>query len=190
MGKNTALYDLKIAVRIIGEGRIDDGLCMLDSIAHRVPVYCLSEAEAKRVLKDLAGDEIREALRDGDMTASFGKFSKKLSPDYMEAQRNMSQVAANIYKLIKAQCSTDEENAKPKPFWVVWGLGKAKKVRYVTMETIMDCGPNVRHESEEIAVKEAERLAEKHPDKEFHVLRSVSTSTAVKSETVFHGEVK
>ncbi|MCK5612783.1 hypothetical protein KAR91_63510 [Candidatus Pacearchaeota archaeon] len=49
-----------------------------------------------------------------------------------------------------------------KIFWVVWSPGSG--------------APTVWQESKEDAVKEAERLATKHPDRVFHVLQSVSTS--------------
>ena len=71
------------------------------------------------------------------------------------------------------------------PFWMVW---EHSIKHWKAYERLSDL-PTVKHDTEEEAITEAKRLAVKHPGKEFHVLKSVSTSSASVSETVFHKEV-
>ena len=59
-----------------------------------------------------------------------------------------------------------------KAFWIVWAFESGVPTR--------------QHASKEEALKEAERLAAKHPDKPFHVLQAISTSQAKIVETTYH----
>ncbi len=70
------------------------------------------------------------------------------------------------------------------PFWMVWGESMEDFKPY---QRLVDL-PKVKHDTKEDAITEAKRLAVKHPGKEFHVLKSVSTSSASVAETVFHKE--
>ncbi|MCK5601341.1 hypothetical protein KAR91_05725 [Candidatus Pacearchaeota archaeon] len=59
-----------------------------------------------------------------------------------------------------------------KAFWIVWSYESGATIH--------------KHASKEEALKEAERLAAKHPDKPFHVLQAISTSQTRIIETEYH----
>lgn len=147
-------------------------------------------------------NHIRDGKR-GDASLIVGKVQKSLKESLDSSER--SGIAAYVAEVAKIADEAVEEGRRfvvdmvkgwpekekksgPEPFWVVWGVGIQPFRKFGALTEIRDSTPSVRHESEEIAVKEAERLAVKHPEKEFHVLRSVSTSSASDIKTVFHKE--
>lgn len=280
MGGNSVIEDLKIAKRMIEEGRVAEAVCRLDSIVDKGPVYSVDKAfygksmpemikEAERVKErveweakvrealNLIEEEVQKSLREGnfktgpvvtvsdeklrfadeaveegrrfvedmvrscpekeklDNAKAWGKCGtpdaqpladacKKVAaeyekvadlPDlrsanhlnealkeYREAKKVLNDLAADVEK-----AERDFKKSGPEPFWVVWS--RYREGVDFDLDDIPSI-PSVKHDTQEKAIAEAERLAVKHPEKEFHVLRSVSTASAGEVVTEFHKEVK